>query len=258
MKQSAKRPCRPKLALIPAFACALALAGLVLVAPAAAEEDKPMPRLMSLTGKGEVTASPDMAVLSIGVVSEDRTARQALFANTRSMTALVDAMKTAGVEPKDLQTSGFNVSPKYSRPRRTQSGPQPPPEIVGYTVRNTLTVRIRDLDSAGEILDTAVSLGSNAISGLTFTVAEPKPLQNEARKAAIADALEKAKLYAEGAGITLGPIQSITESGGIRPPQPVMPMARAQAEVAFDSAVPIEAGELTFRAQVSVVWEIGE
>ncbi len=248
-----KHPFRPMLAML----CTLALAGLAPIGIATAAEDEQKPRLMSLTGEGEVTAAPDMAVLSIGVVSEDRTARQALFANTRAMTALVDAMKQAGVEPKDLQTSGFNVTPKYSRPRRTQSGPQPAPEIVGYTVRNTLSIRIRDLKSAGEILDQAVSLGSNAISGLTFTVAEPKPLQNAARKAAIADALEKAKLYADGAGITLGPIQSITEAGGGRPPRP-MAMARAQAEVAFDSAVPIEAGELTYRAQVNVVWEIGE
>lgn len=253
MKQSARRPFHPMLALW----CALALAALAPAGTAAAAEDEPQPRLMSLTGEGMVTAAPDIAVLSIGVVSEDRTARQALFANTRSMTALVDAMKQAGVEARDLQTSGFNVSPKYNRPRRTQTGPQPPPEIVGYSVRNTLTVRIRDLNSAGEILDTAVSLGSNAISGLNFTVAEPRPLRNEARQAAIADALQKAKLYADGAGITLGPIRSITEGGGVRPP-PVVPMVRAQVEAAFDSAVPIEAGELTFRAQVSVVWEIGE
>jgi uncharacterized protein YggE len=257
MTHALTRPFRLMLAPTLAILCALGLAALTPAGIAAAAEDEPKPRLMSLTGKGEVTTSPDMAVLSIGVVSEDRTARQALFANTRSMTALVEAMKAGGVEPKDLQTSGFNVNPKYSRPRRTQAGPQPPPEIVGYTVRNTLTVRIRDLGSAGEILDEAVSLGSNAISGLTFTVAEPKPLQNEARKAAIADALEKAKLYADGAGITLGPIQSITEGGGARPPRPI-PMARAQAEVAFDGAVPIEAGELTYRAQVSVVWEIRE
>jgi uncharacterized protein YggE len=164
-------------------------------------------------------------------------------------------MKKAGIAPRDLQTSGFNVSPKYSQIRPRPGGERPAPEIVGYTVRNTLSVRIRDLAIAGEILDTAVSLGSNAISGLTFTVAEPKPLQNEARKAAIADALQKAKLYADGAGITLGPIRSISEAGGGRPPQP---MAMARAEAAFDAAVPIEAGELTFRAQVSVVWEIAD
>ena len=160
-------------------------------------------------------------------------------------------MKKAGVRPKDLQTAGFNVNPKYSRPPR-QNEPQQAPQIVGYSVRNTLTVRIRDLGSAGEILDQAVSLGSNAISGLTFTVAEPKPLQSAARKAAMADALEKAKLYADAAGVTLGAIQTITESGGIRPPQPRMAMARAEA------AVPIEAGEITYRAQVNVIWEIGE
>ena len=251
-QHSSKRSFRPMLAPMLVMFCALGLAGLASVGTATAQNE-PVPRLLSLTGEGEVTATPDMAVLSLGVVSEDRTARQALTANTRAMTALVEAMKTAGVEPRDLQTAGFNVNPKYSHPRPTLSGEQPAPQIVGYSVRNTLTVRIRDLGGAGEILDQAVSLGSNAISGLTFTVAEPKPLQNAARKAAMADALEKAELYAQAAGVSLGPIQTITEAGGFRPPQP---MAMARAEAAF--AVPIEAGEITYRAQVSVVWEIGE
>ena len=245
-----KRPFRPMLAVL----CALAFANLAPFSTAAAAEDEPNPRLLSLTGEGEVTAAPDMAVLSLGVISEDRTARQALSANTRAMTALVEAMKKAGVAPGDLQTSGFNVSPKYSQIRPRPGDERTAPEIVGYSVRNTLSVRIRNLGSAGEILDTAVSLGSNAISGLAFTVAEPKPLHNEARKAAMADALQKAALYAEAAGVTLGGIRSITE-GGVRPP-PIVPMARAEA--AFDAAVPIEAGELTFRAQVSVVWEIAD
>ena len=252
MKRSLKHPLRP----MPALFCAFALASFASVGTATAAEEKAPPRLISLTGQGEVMATPDMAVLSLGVVSEDRTARQALLANTRAMTALVDAMKKAGVEAKDLQTAGFNVNPKYSRPPRpVQNGQPPAPQIIGYSVRNTLSVRIRDLGSAGEILDQAVSLGSNAISGLTFTVAEPKPLQNAARKAAMADALEKAALYAEAAGVGLGAIRTITEAGSIRPPQP---MAMARAEAAFASAVPIEAGEITYRAQVSVVWEIGE
>jgi len=244
---SSRRSLRPILSLL----CALGLASIAPFDTAAAAEDKSTPRLMSLTGRGEVMASPDMAILSLGVVSEDRTARQALLANTRAMTALVAAMKKAGVEPKDLQTSGFSVDPNYSRPRRNQSGPQPAPEIVGYSVRNTLTIRIRDRANAGKILDQAVSLGANAISSLTFTVADPKPLRNKARKAAMADALERAALYAEAAGVTLGAIRSIAESGAIRPP-----MAMARAETAF--AVPIEAGEITYRAQVNVVWEIGE
>ena len=246
MKHSFRPILGPMLAMM--LFCALTAS-----AGTAAAQNRPAPRLLSLTGEGEVAATPDMAVLSLGVVSEDRTARQALLANTRAMTALVEAMKTAGVAPRDLQTAGFNVNPKYSRPPRPrQNEPPQAPEIIGYSVRNTLTIRIRDLGSAGEILDQAVSLGSNAISGLTFTVAEPKPLQNAARKAAVADALEKAKLYAEAAGVSLGAIQTISEAGGIRPPQPRAMMARAEA------AVPIEAGELTYRAQVNVVWEIGE
>ncbi len=251
MTGSSRQSLRPILVLF----CALALAGFVLLDSAAAAQDAPTPRLMSLTGQGQVTASPDMAVLSLGVVSEDKTARRALLANTRAMTKLVAALKKAGIEAKDLQTSGFNVNPKYSRPGPVQNRQPRAREIVGYSARNTLTVRIRKLANAGEILDHAVSLGANAISGLTFTLAEPKPLQIKARQAAMADALAKAKLYANAAGVSLGAIQTITEGGGIYQPQPQM-MARAEA--AFDSAVPIEAGEIIYRAQVNVVWVIGE
>ncbi|HEX2256256.1 MAG TPA: SIMPL domain-containing protein, partial [Afifellaceae bacterium] len=115
-------------------------------------------------------------------------------------------------------------------------------------------VRIRDIAQAGGLLDRAVELGSNYVTGINFTAADPKPLEDEARRAAVADARGKAELYAEAAGVTLGPVVRIEEEqdqfGG---PQPMM--ARSMAA---ESAVPVEAGEITFRARVRVDWALRE
>jgi uncharacterized protein YggE len=123
-------------------------------------------------------------------------------------------------------------------------------------VRNNLNVRIRDLERVGAILDTMVTLGANSISGPTFSVAEPGPLEDEARRAAIRDAVRKGELYATAAGIALGSIFRI-EEGYVSPPQPLQaPMFRM--EVAAAPPVPIEGGELTFEAQVTVSWRLAD
>ena len=129
------------------------------------------------------------------------------------MNRILDALKQAGIEPRDLQTSGFSVDPVYSQPPQGQDPSVPfRPEIVGYRVQNNLTLRIRDLTRVGALLDQVVTLGANSISGPTFTVDDPTALQDKARSAAIADALRKGKLYAGAAGIALGSIFRIDEN----------------------------------------------
>ena len=214
-------------------------------------------RLLSVAGEGVVRAQPDMALITLGVVSEAAAAREALSANNEAMARLLEALKEGGMESRDLQTYGFSVEPLYSQPPRDYDGTTPfTPQIVGYRVSNNLTLRIRDLDRVGEILDQAVTLGANSISGPTFTVADPTPLQDQARRAAIRDALRKAELYSEAADVALGPIFRIDESY-MQPPQPFHPEAAMRLQAA-DASVPIEAGELTFQAQVSVSWSLAD
>jgi uncharacterized protein YggE len=198
-----------------------------------------------------------MALVTLGVVSEAKTARDALAANNESMTRILSALKERGLEDRDLQTSGFTVSPVYSHPPSNYDGSQPfRPEIVGYQVTNNLTVRIRDLEEVGTILDQVVTLGANSITGPVFTVAEPARLEDQARRAATRDATRKAELYAEAAGVELGSIFRIEESH-TQPPQPyAAPMMRMEA--AQDASVPIEGGELTFQSQVSISWALGQ
>ena len=211
-------------------------------------------RTLSLTGQAEVTAAPDMAVISAGTVSEAKTAREALTANNEAMATVIATIEAAGVAKKDIQTSNFSVQPKYLYPKAPAGGEQQPPRIVGYTVSNSVSVIVRDLNKLGTIMDAVVSSGVNQMNGLSFTIAKPEPLRDEARKQAVASALARANLYAQAAGVKLGPILSISEAGGPRPPQPVARMA-ARAAVA-EASVPIAQGEQSISATVNIVWAL--
>src|SRR5688500_6401173 len=158
-------------------------------------------------GTGEVRAKPDIAFITIGVTRRADTARETLTQNNVAMMEIMDHLKQAGIEPKDIQTSNFSVNPAYQHDNQGQH----PPKIIGYDVSNQVTVTMRKLGDIGTILDDVVSKGSNQIYGIAFSIADPQPLLDEARRLAIADAMRKSRLYAESAGIALGPIVSILE-----------------------------------------------
>lgn len=229
--------------LLPLLGLAMAMAA----APALADDAGP-DRQMTLQGRGEVTAKPDMATVSIGVVRQAKTAREALDANTTAMQEVLASLKAQGFEDRDVQTSNFSVSPRYD-----YSKDGTPPKIDGYEVSNQLTVTVRDLKKLGPLLDKAVTDGSNQITGVAFSIAKPEPLADEARKLAVKDALRKARVFADAAQVTLGPISRIDEQGGYRPPQPYAKTMRMGAEAA---SVPIAEGEQTVTIEVSITWEI--
>jgi uncharacterized protein len=232
---------------------ALSLTGLAAAAafapiPSSAEESKTMPRVISLNGHGEVKAKPDMAVVTVGVMSQAQTAREALTQNTAAMEKIFASLKAGGIEARDIQTSNFSVNPRYDYGQNNRQ----PPRLVGYDVSNSVAVSVRKLDTLGSVLDTVVSQGSNQINGIMFAIADDDKLQDEARKVAVADAERKAKLYAEATHITLGQIMGVSESN-FQPPQPVYGKAmRADAA----GAVPIAEGEQTVAIDVNIMWEI--
>ena len=220
--------------------------------PALAEE--PRVATIDISGDGSVTAAPDMAMVSSGVVSDADTAAEAMTANSTAMAEVVARIKEAGIEARDIQTSGFNVSPRYARVK--SSDPQEyRQELVGYPVSNSVNVRVRDLSKLGGLLDVMVRDGANQIGGVNFIVSEAGKLKDEARKEAMADAMRKAKLYAEAAGVELGRVLSINEQD--HGPRPVMMMARAEFKGADAAApAPIEAGESELSIRVNVSWEL--
>lgn len=225
---------------------ALALSGalaLPVAGPALAEEAAPM---ISVTGTGTVEAAPDIATLSIGVTTQGATAAEALGANSAATEAVIARLAAAGIEPRDLQTSNLSLNPNWTGYDVSN------PTISGYVAANLLTVRVRQLDTLGAVLDAAVTDGANTLNGLTFGLADPEPVLNEARKEAVADARAKAALLAEAAGVTLGKLVSISE--GAAPGDPV-PMFRAEASAA---PVPLAGGELGLSASVTLHYQIVE
>jgi len=237
---------RPIIALIPLF-----LATSLSMPAFAANE----PALISVTGTGEVSAAPDTAFINSGVTTQGATAREALDANTKAMNDLLATLKEAGIESRDVQTSGFSVSPNYVyTDARDENGYSLPPKINGYQVYNTVNVRIRDLETLGAVLDKQVTVGANTINGITFSVADPSKLYDEARKAAFADAKEKAGLYAEAAGEALGLLKSVSESQGYDQPQPYM--MKTMDSATASAPVPVATGELSFSINVQVTWSV--
>ena len=237
------------LAVLVAFAAAMP----ALAQPEPPHPPGPRPATFVLSGEGSATAAPDIAVLTSGVVSQGDTARAALDTNTAAMQKLIASLKDAGIEPKDIQTSGFSIQPRYVYSQRND-GQQEPPRIVGYEVRNNITGTVRDLSKLGAILDSAVTEGSNQISGLAFDVSNKTALLNEARKRAFADAKAKAELYAEAAGLKLGRLRDLSEQAGAFPPP--RPMMRMEAAAAPKADVPIEQGEQELQVNITATWEI--
>ena len=228
---------------------ALALAASIAL-PGLARADSAPPRII-VTGEGEAAITPDIALLSLTVMREAKSAREALDANNNAMAAVISAMQSFGIEERDLQTAGIRIEPRYNytnQPDGTQEA-----ELVAYQVSNTLSVRVRDLAKTGEILDRSVSLGVNQGGGITFTNDDPSQALTEARRKAVADAMAKARTLSEAAGVELGRVLEIADVAYAPPPQPLMSRAKS-----FDAmeAVPVQPGENEYTIQVSVTFEL--
>ena len=220
------------------------------LAPAAAH-DQPEKRTISLSATGTIKTAPDMVEIATGVTSEAASARAALDKNTQAMTKVIETLKGEGIEPKDIQTANFSVGPIYEqRPYDGSEGKAP--VVVGYRVTNQVRITLRDTGKLGAILDKVVSLGANQIDSIEFGVSEPEALKDEARKLALKNVTDNAKLYAQAAGVGLGPILTITEEEASY--QPRFTEAAAQMEMA--KAVPIEAGTAAVQVRVRASWEI--
>jgi uncharacterized protein YggE len=216
----------------------------------------PERRTISVSGVGKVSAAPDVAEISVGVVTQAATAREALKANNEAMDALHGALKERGIAAKDIQTSNLSVFPQYSQPAPPQPG-QPPrehqPRIVGYQVNNTVHVTVHEVAKLGTLLDAVVESGANQMHGISFRIGEPERLLEQARKRAMADAKWKAEQLAGEARVVVGPPISIQESeAALPPPRPM----RAAMFAAAPPPVPVAPGEQELSVSVHVVYEL--
>jgi uncharacterized protein len=232
----------------------LALAALAANAalPARAAEE-PSPRIM-VSGEGEAAAAPDMALVSLTVLREADTARAALDANNKAMADVLAAMKTFGIAEKDLQTSGFSIQPRYLY-ANPDKGENFEPKITGYSVFNTLGVRIRDLAKVGDVLDQSVTLGVNQGGNITFVKDDASAVMEEARKKAVENAVAKAKTITSTAGVGIGRILEMSEQSFQPGPIPMMQADMAMVKSA-GAPVPVASGENSYRVTVNVTFEI--
>ena len=202
-----------------------------------------------VTGSATIQSSPDLATLRVGVQSFDKNVEKAVNDNNTKIESIILNLGNKGLTEKDMETDQFNISPQ--REYRNNN----PPIVVGYNVSNILTVKIRNLESLGEIMQVAVGSGANTINGLSFSIEDPNPLRQKARGLAMEDALSRAEILADASGVEVGKPISIQELsyGG-----PVVKSENlAGAEFAMDARIPIQTpSEVGIQINLQVRFEI--
>ena len=249
-----------------------------------------------VSGRGEVSAAPDIAILNLGVETFASTVAAARGEADSAMASVMEVLEAREVPDEDSQTSHFRIRPRYTNREVTRCpeseaasneptptatpAPMPPPGVgmdmvvqegcftdrervvTGYKVSNDLTVKLRDLDTVGKIIDELTNAGGDQIrfNGINFSIDDPSPLQDEALTAAINDAFSKAESVAETAGVQLGSLLHISEgfwSDGVYPaPMAGMAGAMAYAMEAADSGPPVSGGTLEVTASVQALFSI--
>jgi uncharacterized protein len=237
---------------------AVALAGLVFTGAgggivAAQEMATPVAGagipLVTVGGHGSVNVPPDTASVTIGVDIIKPTLAEAQEQATTQATAVIEALKAAGIADEDIQTEYYSVNIL-----RDYSENADPTQITGFEIINQLRVTVRDTDTLGEILDAAVGAGANSIYGVNFFVDDQTEAQREARVEAVENARVKAEELAAAAGMTLGPIVSISE--GATPIVSPVYGRGGGGMAAAEAAVPIEPGATTVAVDVVVSFEL--
>lgn len=216
----------------------------------AAEDESP--RVIVVTGTGEVTAQPDMATIRLGVTHQDADAADAMNRVSEDVRKLFETVAEFGIQPRDLQTASLRLDTIWENRRSNDQGP---PRISGFVASNDISIRVRDFARLGELLDRLLRDGANQFSGVSFAVQRPEPLVDEARRRAVADAKRKAELYAQAAGVRMGEVLEIREPGAASVPAPRM--SRMEPIMA-EAAMPVAGGELTFSAQITILYAIAE
>jgi uncharacterized protein YggE len=210
----------------------------------------PPQRLLSVTGSGLVYLAPDVAYINIGVHTDRATASEAVSSNSAQTQQVIAALKEFGVEDADIKTTSFSIYPNV------QYDPQTNQEIgTTYVVDNTVHVTVRQIDMLGDLLDATVSAGANRVNSIQFDAADKSAAIKQARDAAVEDATTQARELAAAAGVSLGSIHQLDFYNAV--PSPVISGFGKGGGGGLEAAsVPIEAGQLTVTANVSISYQI--
>jgi len=221
-----------------------------LIATSAIAQPAPHPiESVTVSGTGRSTVAPDRFTFNVGVQTVSATVDDAVTENNRRVASVIAALKKAGAQDKDIQTSQFSIYPQQDY----QQGKLP--RIVGYQVSNNISVRSTKVAEAGRLLGIAVAAGVNNSSGINFEVSDPAKGREQGLRAAFDDARAKASLLAQAAGRTLGRALLISE--GVQQQEPPRPMMRTMAMEAQASAdIPVESGSQEVVFTVTVTFEL--
>ena len=205
---------------------------------------------ITVSGEGKVTGKPDVAQLTLGVSVLRPTVAAARDQAASSLTAMTNAVKADGVADKDIQTQQLNIQPEYDYSNNKQ-------RLTGFRVTNTVSVKVRNIDSTSKVVDDAVAAGGDdtQLQGISFTIDKPDDLKQQARQLAVADAKAKAQTLASASGVSVGDAIDINEGGGV---QPVVYSGAAYdaAKSVAAPATPIQPGELDITIDVNITWAI--
>ncbi|MBP2158550.1 MULTISPECIES: SIMPL domain-containing protein [Asticcacaulis] len=210
---------------------------------------QPLPTTLSLTVTGEVSIAPDMATVNFGVVSQGKTAAEAMKAGNVRMNAVMSALKAAGIAAKDIQTSNLQLNPQYNY------GSNQAPKLTGYEARNQVTVRVNDLDKTGPVIDAVIGAGVNQIDQIGFGLKDDAAALDQARQKAVTILNQRAALYASATGLKLKKLLSIEEGAApsYHPPRPYALRAEAAMK---DASTPVSAGELQQSVTITGTFEL--
>lgn len=202
------------------------------------------PKGITVTATGEVKAKPDIAYVTLGVITQSAEAATAAEENANKTTAVIAALSEAGIRQPDIETTGYSVSPVMDYRKS-------PAVTVGYNVSNQVRITIRDLTRIGSLIDIAINAGANNVQNVVFSVENDSTIQRKALTEAVFQAQIKARTMAEAAGVKLGKVIAISEAGGYIP----RPMLATAAKME-SATTPIIPGELTATASVTIVYAI--
>jgi len=206
---------------------------------------------ITVSGEGKATGEPDIAMLSLGISTIRPTVAEAREQAAATMQSLIDSVKSNGVDEKDIQSSQLSIYPEYDY---TENSGQ---KLIGYRLTNMVTIKVRNIDKTGDVLDDAVAAGGDLtqVQGISFTIDKPDALRDQAREAAVKDAKARAQRLADTAGVKLGNPISIVE-GSVSSPMPNTLSRDYALGAGAEAETPIEAGELDIDLTVQVVFAI--
>lgn len=209
--------------------------------------------LLSVYATATERTTPDLAIFTLGVVARGATANAAQEAQAARMNAVMEAVRAAGVAETEVQTVNYSLEPQYTYARNA------PARISGYLSRNTVAIRVANLQAVSALIDATVADGANELQGIQYTFADTEAAHDTARATAVETARRRAAAYAEAAGMRVGRIVAITEPGATAPPFPYPVDAQARGGAMLEQSAanaPLSPGQNDTRSSVTVIFAL--